>query len=174
MDSTGVQCWCNFLVLLEFTSNSGDLLFPPVFDWSGNCVPSQAFLAWYSWWKHKSGSGSSWLTGGCTLEELSWVFIFLVVWSLGDEDKPPGELDPSSYSMTCSLVLVFLRTRSQSTLKQTAQCSAPRAHQGQKYQALSTGTWVQSAVHDVHTELRPQSSPQTSVEELVQLPTESS
>lgn len=31
MDSTGVQCWCNFLVLLEFTSNSGDLLFFPPF-----------------------------------------------------------------------------------------------------------------------------------------------
>lgn len=114
--------------------------FSPLFDWSGNCVSSQAFLAWYSWWKHKSGSVSSWPTGCCALKELSWVFIFLVVWSLAAEDKPPGELGLSSYSVTCSLVLVFLRMRSRSTLKQTAQCSAPQAHQGHKYQVLSTGT----------------------------------
>lgn len=27
MDSTGAQCWCNFLVVLELASNSRDLFF---------------------------------------------------------------------------------------------------------------------------------------------------
>lgn len=27
MDSTGAQCWCNFLVVLELVSNSRDLFF---------------------------------------------------------------------------------------------------------------------------------------------------
>lgn len=140
MDSTGAQCWCNFLVLLELASNSRDLyFFSPLSDWYSNCQSSQAFLAWYSWQKHKSGSGCSWPTG-CALEKYHEFFIFLVIWSLAAEKKSLGELDLSSYSMTCSLAALFLRMRIQSTLKQTAQCSEPQIHQEQKYQVLSTGT----------------------------------
>lgn len=45
------------------------------------------------------------MTTGCALEEYHEFFIFLVVWSLAAEKKPLGELDLSSYSMTCFLAV---------------------------------------------------------------------
>lgn len=145
--------YCNWQVTLEICFVS------LLSDWYSNCQSSQAFLAWYSWQKTKSGSGHSWPTG-CALKEYNEVFMFFVVWSLAAEDKPPGELNPSSYSMTCTLVVVFLRMTSQSMLKQTAQCPVPQAQQGQKYQVLSIGTFDTKCCG--WCVLRPQSSPQTS------------
>lgn len=153
-----------FLVLLELASKSRDLLFfPPFSDWYSNCQASQAFLAWYSWQKRKSGSGCSWSTG-CALQEYHAFFIFLVVWSLAAEERPPGELDLSSYSMTCSLAAVFLRIGARANWNKLPSAQSLRHTKDRNTRSLALEPLIRSAMDWCVQKLRPQSSPQTSVQ----------
>lgn len=130
MYSTGVQCWCNLLVLLKLASNSGDLLFLPLLidiviawhlrlflhDAADTCLAQEACDP----------------TGCCVLAEYHELFILLVVCPghLLPETKHQGNWTFHPNSAACPLVLMFLRMRSCSTQTNYTVLSAsgsPRA-----------------------------------------------